>query len=53
MTLGDRNRHIGGDTSFFICGGELEDLKYFILDCDSLDRIREKLTRLQIPRLED
>ena len=33
--------------------GELDDLKHFILYCDSLDRIRKKLTRLQRPRVED
>ena len=53
LTLGDRNRHMGGDTSCFMCGGEMEDLKHFILDCDALNRTREKLTRLQRPRLED
>ena len=36
----------------YVWGG-IEDLKHFILDCDALNRIREKLTRLQRPRLED
>ena len=53
LTLGDRNRRIGGDIGCFMCGGELDDLKHFILECDSLDRIRKKLTRLQRPRVED
>ena len=53
LTLGDRNRHIGGTTECFMCGEEVEDLRHFILDCKELEEVRADMTRLQRPRLED
>ena len=53
LRLGDRNRHVGGETECFICGEETEDLKHFILDCRGLETTRQTLTGLQRPRVED
>ena len=47
LRLGDRNRHLGGEVSCFMCREGTEDLEHFILDCMELEGIRTRLTRLQ------
>ena len=53
LTLGDRNRHIGGETDCFMCGQETENLRHFLLDCGELETTRRTMTGLQRPRRED
>ena len=53
LRLGDRNRHLGGEVSCFMCREGTEDLEHFILDCRELEGIRTGLTRLQRPRIEN
>ena len=53
LKLGDRNRHIGGETDCFMCREETEDLRHFILDCRELEATRLTVTALQRPRVED
>ena len=53
VNLNDRNRFKAEDVKCKICDYEIEDLVHFVVKCEALQNLRQKIFILQLPQEED